>query len=67
MLNLWCADGMRSLKMTEIQRVRFLNPIMDSEFRKALETLALSHDTQKKVGQHQLRRRRQAQRARSAT
>ena len=49
MLNLWCADGVRSLKMTEVQRVRFLNPIMESEFRKALETLALSHDTQKKA------------------
>ena len=49
MLNLWCADGMRSLKMTEVQRVRFLNPVMDTEFRKALETLALSHDTQKKA------------------
>ena len=49
MLNLWCADGMRSLKMSDLQRVRFLNPIMDSEFRKALETLALSHDTQKKA------------------
>ncbi len=49
LLNLWCADGMRSLKMPEVQRVRFLNPIMDSEFRKALETLALSHDTQKKA------------------
>jgi hypothetical protein len=48
MLNLWCSDGMRSLKMSEIQRVRFLNPILDSEFKKALETLALSHDTQKK-------------------
>src|SRR5256714_1206580 len=35
-LNLWCADGMRALKMSEIQRVRFLNPIMDSEFKKAL-------------------------------
>src|SRR2546421_1530885 len=35
--------------MSEIQRVRFLNPIMDSEFKKALETLALSHDTQKKA------------------
>ena len=34
--------------MSEIQRVRFLNPIMESEFRKALETLSLSHDTQKK-------------------
>jgi len=49
MLNLWCADGMRCLKMGEIQRLRFLNPIMDSEFRKALETLAQSHDTQKKA------------------
>src|SRR5262249_37985135 len=28
---------------------RFLNPSIDSEFRKALETLALSHDTQKKA------------------
>ena len=49
MLNLWCADGMRCVKMPDVQRVRFLNPIMDSEFRKALETLALSHDTQKKA------------------
>jgi hypothetical protein len=49
MLNLWCSDGVRCLKMNEIQRVRFLNPILDSEFKKALETLALSHDTQKKA------------------
>src|SRR6516225_6122892 len=49
LLNLWCADGMRSLKLPEVQRVRFLNPILDSEFKKALETLALSHDTQKKA------------------
>ena len=49
MLNLWCADGMRSVKLSEVQRVRFLNPIMDSEVRKALETLTLSHDTQKKA------------------
>ncbi len=49
LLNLWCGDGIRSLKLNEVQRVRFLNPIMDSEFRKALETLALSHDTQKKA------------------
>ncbi len=48
LLNLWCADGMRSLKLPEVQRVRFLNPMLDSEFKKALETLALSHDTQKK-------------------
>jgi hypothetical protein len=49
LLNIWCADGVRSLKMTEVQRIRFLNPVMESEFRKALETLALSHDTQKKA------------------
>jgi len=49
LLNLWCADGVRSLRMSEVQRVRFLNPILDSEFKKALETLAQSHDTQKKA------------------
>jgi hypothetical protein len=48
LLNLWCSEGMRSLKLSEIQRVRFLNPVLDGEFRKALETLALAHDTQKK-------------------
>ena len=46
---MWCADGMRSVKLSEVQRVRFLNPIMDNEVRKALETLTLSHDTQKKA------------------
>ncbi len=48
-LNLWCADGMRSVRLSELQRVRFLNPVMDNEVRKALETLTLSHDTQKKA------------------
>ncbi|OAI47504.1 hypothetical protein AYO44_09320, partial [Planctomycetaceae bacterium SCGC AG-212-F19] len=48
-INLWCAEGMRSIKMADVQRVRFLNPVMDSEVKKALETLALSHDTQKKA------------------
>jgi len=27
----------------------FLNPVLDGEIKKALETLALSNDTQKKV------------------
>ncbi|HKI38026.1 MAG TPA: DUF4139 domain-containing protein [Gemmataceae bacterium] len=49
LLNLWCAEGMRSAKLTDVQRVRFLNPVLDSEFKRALETLALSHDTQKKA------------------
>jgi hypothetical protein len=41
LLNLWCADGLRSVKLADVQRVRFLNPTMDSEVRKALETLTL--------------------------
>ena len=48
-LNLWCADGVRSVRMSDVQRVRFLSPILDGEFRKALETLALAHDTAKKA------------------
>src|SRR5947209_14758204 len=48
-LNLWCADGLRGVKLAEVQRVRFLNPVLDSEFRKALEALAQSHDAQKKA------------------
>ncbi len=48
-LNLWCSDGMRSLKLSDVQRVRFLNPVMDTEVKRALETLAQSHDTQKKA------------------
>jgi hypothetical protein len=48
-LTLWCSDGMRCLKLPEVQRIRFLNAIMESEFRKALETLAQGHDTQKKA------------------
>ena len=49
MLNLWCAEGMRSVKLSDVLRVRFLNPVLEGEFKRALETLALSHDTQKKA------------------
>src|SRR5216684_3295541 len=48
-LNLWCAEGVRNVKLPDIQRIRFLNPVMENEFRRALEVLALSHDTQKKA------------------
>src|SRR5262249_22402017 len=47
-LTLWCADGRRSVRLSEGQRGRVPNAVMDSEFRKALETLALGHDAQKK-------------------
>src|SRR5207249_4669913 len=30
MLNLWCAEGMRSVKLADVQRLRFLNPTLDS-------------------------------------
>src|SRR5262245_737343 len=42
MLNLLSAEGMRCLKLSEVQRVRFLNPMIDSELRRALEVLAMS-------------------------
>jgi hypothetical protein len=50
-LNMWCAEGMRAIKFSDIQSLRFSNPIIESEFRRALETLALSHDSQKKAVQ----------------
>jgi hypothetical protein len=48
-LNLWCSDGVRTVKLADVQRVRFLNPVLEGEIRKALETLAQSHDKQKKA------------------
>src|SRR4051794_30222247 len=48
-LNLWCADGLRSVKLADCQRLRFLNPVLEGEYHRALDTLALSHDAQKKV------------------
>jgi hypothetical protein len=48
-LNLWCAEGIRSVKLADVQRLRFLNPALDAELRQALEVLALGHDTQKKA------------------
>jgi hypothetical protein len=48
-LNLWCADGLRSVKLADVQRVRFLNPVLESEYRRALDTLAMSRDSQKKA------------------
>jgi hypothetical protein len=48
-LNLWCAEGLRSIPLTEVQRIRFVNPAMDREVRRALEVLAGAHDTQKRA------------------
>ncbi|MCU0703433.1 MAG: DUF4139 domain-containing protein [Fimbriiglobus sp.] len=48
-LNVSTAEGLRSVKMMDVQRVRFLNPTLEAELKRALDTLALSHDTQKKA------------------
>ncbi len=48
-INLWCAEGVRSIKLNDIARLRFSNPVIENEIRRALETLALSHDSQKKA------------------
>jgi hypothetical protein len=49
MLNLLCAEGVRSIPLSQVQRVRFLNAALESELRRALEVLATRHDSQKKV------------------
>lgn len=49
MLNLLTADGLRSIKMSEILRIKFTNPVLESELRRALEVVSLSHDAQKKA------------------
>lgn len=48
-VNLWCAEGVRAIKLSEVQRLRFLNPTIENEFRRALDTLSLSHDALKKA------------------
>lgn len=47
-LNMWCAEGLRSVKLPDVQQLKFANPLVESEFRRALDVLALSHDSQKK-------------------
>jgi len=48
-LNMWCAEGMRAIRFADIQSLRFSNPVIESEFRRALEVLARTHDAQKKA------------------
>ncbi|HYV36779.1 MAG TPA: DUF4139 domain-containing protein [Gemmataceae bacterium] len=47
-LNLLCADGIRTVPLAEVQRVKFLNPALETELAKALDVLARAHDKQKK-------------------
>jgi hypothetical protein len=48
-LNLLCQEGVRSVNLKDVQRLRFLNAALDKELRGALEVLASSHDALKKV------------------
>ena len=48
-LNVSTTEGFRAIRMMDIQRVRFLNPVLESELKRALDTVALSHDAQKKA------------------
>jgi hypothetical protein len=49
LLNLWSDDGMRSVKLSEVAHVRFLNPVLDSEMKRALDVVARAHDRDKKT------------------
>ena len=48
-LNLLCAEGVRSVSLSQVQRLRFLNGSLDAEFRRALEVLAAAHNSQKRT------------------
>jgi hypothetical protein len=49
MLNVLCTEGIRSVPLSQVTRLRLLNPALETELRRALEVLATRHDSQKKV------------------
>lgn len=48
-LNLLTADGLQSIPLPQIQRIKLSNERLNAELRQALEALGASHDTQKKT------------------
>jgi hypothetical protein len=48
-LNLLTEEGLQSISIPQIQRIKLLNERLNTELRQALEVLATSHDTQKKT------------------
>lgn len=48
-LNLATEAGLQGVALEQVVSVRFLNPVLQSEFLRALQVLAHSHDTQKKT------------------
>ena len=63
-LNVWTDKGVRSLRLADVQQVRFVNPTMESEFRSALRRAGTLARHAEKVGQPPFQRRRQTARAR---
>jgi hypothetical protein len=49
LLNVSCAEGLRSVPLSAVQKVRFLNPTVENELRRALEVVAVGHDSLKKT------------------
>ncbi len=48
-VNLLTPEGLRSVSLADVGRIRFLNEDLQAEFNKALTVLAQSHDTDKKT------------------
>jgi hypothetical protein len=48
-LNVLCSDGVRRLPLARVQRVRFLNPAVEDEFRRALAVLAGGRSEQRRL------------------
>jgi hypothetical protein len=48
-LNLLTDDGLRSIPLDQVQRIKLLDARLDAELRQALAVLAAGHDTQKKT------------------
>ncbi len=48
-LNLLTADGLQSVPLAQVQRIRLLNEDLNGELKQALEALSMGHDTQKKT------------------
>jgi hypothetical protein len=47
-LNLLTEDGLRSIPLSQIQRIKLLNDRLNQDLQQALSVLAAGHDTQKK-------------------
>jgi hypothetical protein len=48
-LNIFTDEGLRSIPMSQVGRIRLLNQQLNTELNQALAVLAASHDTQKKT------------------